>query len=149
MDLSRRQFSVMGVAALSGCVARSEARADDATADPAEAAGPATAGEVFDAGALSDYGTEGVYDAFRGDGFFLVRREREIIALSSVCTHKGCKVRAQADRSYLCKCHGSRFDQAGKVLKAPAKRDLPRLKVALDERGHVLVRLPPSKPKKR
>lgn len=151
MHLSRRQFTALGVAAVSCCAAASDAHADDAAAGVADAAGPDKAGrpatEVFDSGPLSNYGADGVYDGFRGDGFFLVRRDGEVIALSSVCTHKGCKVRAQADRSYLCKCHGSRFDPEGKVLKGPAKRELPRLKVALDERRHVLVRLPPSKPK--
>lgn len=148
MDFSPRQFTALGVAAVSNCVVSPEARPDEVGSG---AGGAADSGEpaakAFDAGPLADYGTDGVYDAFRGDGFFLVRRNREIIALSSICTHRGCKVRPQADRSYLCKCHGSRFDPEGKVLKAPAKRDLPRLKVALDERRHLLVRLPPSKPK--
>jgi len=72
---------------------------------------------------------------------FVVRREKKVFALSSVCTHKGCKVRAQDDGSYHCKCHGSTFDREGKVTKRPAKRDLPRLGVALDERSHVLVRI--------
>ena len=149
MDLSRRQFTVLGLAAASSCVPPSETRADAATAGAARTVGPDEVGgraaRVFDAGLLSEYAAHGVYDAFRGDGFFLVRREREIIAISSVCTHKGCKVRPQADRSFLCKCHGSRFDPNGKVINPPARRDLPRLKVALGANKHVLVRLPETR----
>ncbi len=121
-------------------------RSTECDSSAVAAAGPSKthepSGDAFDAGPLSDYRSDGVFDAFRDDGFFLVRRDREIIALSSVCTHRGCKVRPQPDGSYLCKCHGSRFDPAGKVVKPPAKRDLPRLKVALDEDKHVLVKLP-------
>ena len=160
MNLNRRQFVVLGAAAAAGCDAAGEPQQSVST--PATAPPPATSpapvaptsrpGEprrattgpagTFDAGPASDFQADGVYEAFRGDGFFLVRRGQQLSALSSVCTHKGCKVRAQDDRSYLCKCHGSRFDAEGKVQKPPAKRDLPRLKVALDENEHVLVQLP-------
>ena len=97
---------------------------------------------AFDAGPASEYAADGVYDAFRGEGFFLVRWGEQLAALSSVCTHKGCKVRPQGDGSYLCKCHGSRFDRDGKVMNPPAKRDLPRLDVSVNDAGRVLVQLP-------
>ncbi len=50
-------------------------------------------------------------------------------AVSPVCTHLGCHVHFnQAERSWDCACHGSRFDVDGAVLHGPATRDLaPRI----------------------
>src|SRR5207237_5649233 len=91
------------------------------------ATGPAD--NVVDAGPVAQYAQDGVYDQFRDAGVFVIRREQTLFALSSVCTHRGCKVRAQADGSFSCKCHGSTFDRDGHVTKGPAKRDLPRLQM--------------------
>lgn len=41
------------------------------------------------------------------------------------CTHLGCALQwNRAERSWDCPCHGSRFDQEGKVLNSPATDDL-------------------------
>jgi len=97
--------------------------------------------DEFDAGALDTFAEDKVYDQYRDKGFLLIRRADEVFALWSICPHKGCKVRAQSDQSYLCKCHQSRFDPAGKVVNGPATVDLPRLKVKLSGDNHVLVRV--------
>lgn len=94
---------------------------------------------VVDAGPISDYSHDGVFDTFRREGLFVIRRDQTLLALSSVCTHRGCKVRAEADGSFICKCHGSTFSPDGKVLKGPATRDLPQLAIARNDKGHVLV----------
>ncbi|WP_394821678.1 FAD-dependent oxidoreductase [Pendulispora albinea] len=48
-------------------------------------------------------------------------------ALSPVCSHLGCHVTFNnAERSWDCPCHGSRFDTSGKVLHGPATRPLTR-----------------------
>jgi len=63
-----------------------------------------------------------------GDGF---------IALSSVCTHKGCQVSYDHGSGNLpCPCHGSIFSSAGSVLNGPASSPLKTYPVA--QEGDVL-----------
>jgi Rieske Fe-S protein len=45
--------------------------------------------------------------------------------LSLACTHLGCALRwDDTAQALACPCHGSRFDDAGRVLQGPAKRSL-------------------------
>lgn len=53
------------------------------------------------------------------------RPDGSVIACSATCTHLGCDVVYNAaDTCYDCPCHGSRFSVEGKVLHAPAVKDL-------------------------
>lgn len=52
----------------------------------------------------------------------------EIHAVSLTCTHLGCTVDwNDAERSWDCPCHGSRFDMRGSVLAGPAVEPLERI----------------------
>ena len=52
-----------------------------------------------------------------------------VYAISGICTHLGCIVKASPE-GFECPCHGSRFAADGTVTKGPAPRPLPWLKVA-------------------
>jgi cytochrome b6-f complex iron-sulfur subunit len=53
-----------------------------------------------------------------------------IYAVSTVCTHLGCLVKANAE-GFECPCHGSKFLADGTVERGPAPRALAWLKVSL------------------
>jgi Rieske Fe-S protein len=50
------------------------------------------------------------------------------VALSPICTHRGCTVDVHGSR-LVCPCHGSTYDREGKVLRGPAQRALTRYEV--------------------
>lgn len=54
----------------------------------------------------------------------------KLSAVSAACTHLGCLVSFnQAERTWDCPCHGSRFATDGSVLEGPAVKDLDQLDV--------------------
>ncbi|KCZ71005.1 Rieske Fe-S protein [Candidatus Methanoperedens nitroreducens] len=54
----------------------------------------------------------------------------EIHALSPVCTHMGCIVSwNNAERSWDCPCHGSRFNFDGKILHCPTVKKLEKRQI--------------------
>jgi len=59
-----------------------------------------------------------------------VHRDREgvLTATSAICTHMGCQVHFNnAEETWDCPCHGSRFSKTGEVIEGPALRPLKRL----------------------
>jgi Rieske Fe-S protein len=54
--------------------------------------------------------------------FLLVARTAQdaFTALDGTCTHQLCTVSGFASQTYVCPCHGSRFDFNGQVLVGPA-----------------------------
>lgn len=58
----------------------------------------------------------------------LFRDEQGVYAISTVCTHLGCIVRA-TEVGFQCPCHGSKFAADGGVTQGPAPRALPWLEV--------------------
>lgn len=62
-----------------------------------------------------------------------------IAAVSTVCPHLGCLVKRQDDGKFVCPCHGSRFDAAGKVLSGPPPRGLYWVEISLGPDGRLIV----------
>ncbi|HVR33201.1 MAG TPA: FAD-dependent oxidoreductase [Acidimicrobiia bacterium] len=58
--------------------------------------------------------------------------------VSATCTHMGCTVKwNEAETSWDCPCHGSRFDVDGRVLNAPATRPLQAVDVTFETPGEL------------
>lgn len=58
---------------------------------------------------------------------YLKRNGSEVIALDPTCTHLGCRVKYQEEKSrFFCPCHGGVFDAEGKVVSGPPPRALDR-----------------------
>lgn len=52
-------------------------------------------------------------------------KEGELSAHSAKCTHMGCGLHwNEAEKTWDCHCHGSRFNAQGQVIHGPAKKDL-------------------------
>jgi cytochrome b6-f complex iron-sulfur subunit len=128
MMISRRHFLLLTAGLVAGCAT-----------DDNIGSSVATAPRVVDAGPVSQYAVDGVYNQFRDRGFFVVREGDKLFALSAICTHRRCKLFAEPDRTFYCKCHGSAFDPTGKVITGPARRDLPMFSAQTDGQGRLLV----------
>jgi len=131
MSINRRQFLIL-TGATAALAATNRLSLADATGSE----------RVIDAGPVSNFAADGVYDAFRSLGFFVIRKGGKLSALSSICTHRQVQLKAEPDCSFYCKRHGSTFDPNGHVTKGPAKRDLPVLVTSVNATGHLLVKVP-------
>jgi nitrite reductase/ring-hydroxylating ferredoxin subunit len=61
-------------------------------------------------------------------------------AISTVCSHLGCIVSEEAKGiGFNCPCHGSKFDDSGRVLSGPAPRGLPWLEISIAADGSLMV----------
>lgn len=64
-----------------------------------------------------------------------VYRDTEgVYAISTICTHLGCVVKPNA-QGFECPCHGSGFKKDGTVVKGPAPKPLPWLKITKSGSG--------------
>ncbi len=77
------------------------------------------------------------YDYYgAGDNLFAVKKEtNEAFSLS--CTHQGCTVNHQEDGKFVCPCHGAVYDNEGKVLQAPAPRNLQTYQVVAQAENRI------------
>ncbi len=76
------------------------------------------------------------------DGVCLIRRENEVYALSMRCTHLGCMLNYDTvSRRFRCPCHGSVFDESGRWVSGPAKKDLQRVPAEMNKNKDIVVTL--------
>lgn len=59
------------------------------------------------------------------------------VAVHARCTHSGCQPDAVSGR-LVCPCHGSEFTLDGRVLEGPAREDLRRFDVRVEEDDWVI-----------
>ena len=95
----------------------------------------------FKAGFPSEYEVGAVDERFKDAfGVWLVRDERTMFALSTICTHLGCTPNwLGGERKFKCPCHGSGFYSTGINFEGPAPRPLERYKIYLAEDGQIVV----------
>ncbi len=77
-----------------------------------------------------------------GREIVLVNTEQGLRALSTTCTHLGCKTYWEPEnKRFFCPCHDGVFDINGNVVSGPPPRPLDRFDVEVDENDNVFVLL--------
>jgi Rieske Fe-S protein len=71
---------------------------------------------------------------------FVFNSPEGFYAISSTCTHLGCTVK-RASQGFECPCHGSRFDDDGRVVRGPAPSPLSWYALTLSPRGDLVIDL--------
>jgi cytochrome b6-f complex iron-sulfur subunit len=80
---------------------------------------------------------------FKGDPTYLIVDGENAIrdyGLNAVCTHLGCVVpwNASADK-FICPCHGSQYNNEGKVVRGPAPLSLALAHTSVENDAVVLT----------
>jgi nitrite reductase/ring-hydroxylating ferredoxin subunit len=85
---------------------------------------------------------DGYREAVEQQVVFLIKSDSgDVRALSSTCTHLGCRVSYDAATKRLrCPCHGGVFTPDGQVVGGPPPRPLPAVAARVDD-SRVLVQL--------
>lgn len=129
-EVNRREFVALTVGAAAACACGEDLLA-----------APATQPAGFDAGPLSDFAADGMFDKFanKKDRLMLKRTGDKLIAFSAACTHKGCIVKVKGD-ILNCPCHSSKFELSGKLIAGgQAKASLFHHAISLNADNHVIV----------
>lgn len=71
-------------------------------------------------------------------GVFIFAGDDGLHAISSVCTHLGCIV-AITETGFQCPCHGSKYNENGKVTGGPAPRNLAWVEISQNVDGSLEV----------
>jgi cytochrome b6-f complex iron-sulfur subunit len=70
----------------------------------------------------------------------LVKTGKGLKAISTICTHLGCKVHWEPNNNrFFCPCHNGVFDVNGNVVSGPPTRPLDSYEVVVDENDNVFV----------
>lgn len=93
---------------------------------------------VFKIGRVEDIPVGG-QKIFEKEKILVKRDEQGIHAVSLVCTHLGCIVAVKDKGGFACPCHGSVFDEKGRVIAGPAPKGLNWLEVSQLPNGKLVV----------
>jgi Rieske Fe-S protein len=85
---------------------------------------------------------DGYYEAVDHQVVFLIKQESgQVTAVSSTCTHLGCRVSWDAaSKTIRCPCHGGVFNAKGEVIGGPPPKPLATLATRIDN-NTVLVQV--------
>lgn len=86
-------------------------------------------------------GERELVQGLKGDAYYIVTKEDGIkdFAINATCTHLGCVVPWQkAANKFICPCHGSQYDENGKVVRGPAPLSLALAHTSI-ENGNIAV----------
>ncbi|MFQ5706524.1 MAG: ubiquinol-cytochrome c reductase iron-sulfur subunit [bacterium] len=90
---------------------------------------------------LPQNGTKAFKD-LSGREIILVNTDAGLKAISTTCTHLGCKVYWEPENvRFYCPCHQGVFDVNGNVVSGPPPRPLDSFQVEVDENDNVFVLL--------
>lgn len=135
--LTRRYFleiiggGAIGVAAVGGVALTAQFLSPNVLLEPAL---------KFKAGSVENFPPASVTLNKEQKVFIVRAREGYFYALSAVCPHLGCIANWKGEEGIIaCPCHGSKFDQEGRVLDGPAPRPLVRFSMLLDDQKQLVV----------
>ena len=86
-------------------------------------------------------GDHSLVQGLKGDATYLITTEDGIkdFGVNAVCTHLGCVVPwNKAANKFMCPCHGSQYDQDGKVVRGPAPLSLALAHINIDDKNGVI-----------
>ena len=126
-----------------GDTAKTPAADDTTTTAQAPAATDTSADGFTPLGTVAELDSAGFLASkdFPGGAVIAVRdpaNAQSVIALSSVCPHKGCNVDWK-ETEFVCPCHASKFTPEGAVIEGPAKEPLAPYEAKIDG-DNVLVK---------
>ena len=111
--------------------------------------------QPYQAAAILAESTEGDRLLAKGldrESYLVIETGPEIAAygISAVCAHLGCTVSWNlAEQAFVCPCHGSRYDNLGKVIHGPAARSLALVTVVVKkDQVRLLGRAPIESPRR-
>ena len=88
-------------------------------------------------------GDRSLVQGLKGDAHYLIVEKDGTLrdyAINAVCTHLGCVVPwNRAANKYMCPCHGSQYDETGKVVRGPAPLSLALAHLNVDESDNVVL----------
>jgi Rieske Fe-S protein len=85
--------------------------------------------------------------AAAGRPAYLIQSAGSVRMLSATCTHSGCLVTWQKQRSkFVCPCHGGTYDGQGAVVSGPPPRPLDQLPISVQNGNVYLASDTPATP---
>lgn len=100
---------------------------------------PRLAGEKkgISLGEPNDYPVD-TYTFIEEHNLYVYRDHEGVKAVSAICTHLGCTLHKSLE-GFECPCHGSCYDNSGRVLSGPAPRNLAWYRVSASSDGKVWI----------